>query len=72
MTENEIASIVFKTSLQIHNGLWPGLLESTYQECLFHEIRKRGIFIEKQKPLPLIYKETKLEIGYRIDLMIGK
>jgi len=70
MTENEIASIVFKTSLQIHKNLGPGLLESTYQECLYHEIQKRGLFIEKQKPLPLIYNDTKLEIGYRIDLMI--
>ena len=50
----------------------PGLLESAYEECLFYEIRQAGLFVEKQKPLPLIYKEVNLEIGYRIDLLVEK
>lgn len=70
MTENEIAKVVFGSALKIHKDLGPGLLESTYQECLFHEIKGKGLHIEKQKPLPLIYKNTKLEVGYRIDLIV--
>jgi len=70
MTENEIAKHVFESSLEIHRNLGPGLLENTYQECLYHEIRKRGLFVEKEKGLPLNYKNVELEIGYRIDLMV--
>lgn len=70
MTENEIAKQVFESSLNIHRALGPGLLESTYQECLYFEIQKKGIHIEKEKPLPLIYKDIELEVGYRIDLLI--
>ena len=70
MSENEIAKHVFESSLDIHRNLGPGLLESTYKECLFFEIQKKGLHIEKEKPLPLVYKDVKLEIGYRIDLLI--
>ena len=70
MTENEIAKKVFESSLNIHRALGPGLLESTYQECLYFEIQKAGLHIEKEKPLPLIYKDIKLEVGYRVDLLI--
>jgi GxxExxY protein len=72
MTENELAKIVFDLGLKVHKTLGPGLLESTYEECLYYEISKKGLFVEKQKPLPLIYEEVKLEIGYRIDLMIER
>jgi GxxExxY protein len=70
MTENELATIVFECGLKVHKTLGPGLLESSYEECLNYEIKKNGLFVEKQKPLPLIYEEVKLEIGYRIDLMV--
>ena len=70
MTENEIAKIVFEKGLKIHKILGPGLLESSYEECLFYEINKAGLFVEKQKSLPLVYEEIKLDIGYRIDLMV--
>lgn len=69
-TENEIATIVFESSLKFHKNLGPGLLESAYQECLIHEIKKKGLFIEKEKPLPLIYEDIKLDLGYRIDIML--
>jgi GxxExxY protein len=71
MTENEISKIVFNSALKVHQALGPGLLESAYCECLFYELAKSGLLIEKQKPLPLIYEEVKLEVGYRIDLMVG-
>ncbi len=69
-TENEIAKVVFDCALKVHKKLGPGLLESAYEECLFYELKKRGLKVIKQKPLPLIYEEVRLEIGYRIDLMI--
>lgn len=70
MTENEIANLVFDCALKVHHALGPGLLESAYEECLFYEIKETGLFVEKQKPLPLIYKDIKLDIGYRVDLMV--
>jgi GxxExxY protein len=70
MTENELAKIVFERGFKVHKALGPGLLESSYEECLFYEISKTGLLVEKQKPLPLIYEEIKLEIGYRIDIMV--
>ncbi|BAU54986.1 GxxExxY protein [Mucilaginibacter gotjawali] len=70
MTENEISRIVFDCALKVHQHLGPGLLESTYQECLFYELNKTGLKIEKQKPLPLIYEEIRLDVGYRIDIII--
>jgi GxxExxY protein len=48
------------------------LLESAYEECLYNELKQIGIFVEKQKPLPLVYKEVKLDIGYRVDLLVEK
>jgi GxxExxY protein len=66
--------IIFKqlldSSFKVHTSLGPGLLESAYQECLYYELTKIGLKVEKQKALPLIYEEVKLDIGYRIDLMI--
>src|SRR6187402_590377 len=70
MTENELSRIVFDCALKVHQTLGPGLLESAYEECLFFELKKTGLKIEKQKPLPLIYEEIKLEIGYRLDIII--
>jgi len=70
MTENEISKVVFDCSLKVHKALGPGLLESAYEECLFYELKKTGLKIEKQKPLPLIYEDVKLEAGYRVDIII--
>lgn len=70
MSENEIAKSVFKAALKVHQELGPGLLESTYTECLYFELSKIGLIVEKQKPLPLIYEEIKLEVGFRIDLLV--
>ncbi len=70
ITEDEISKIVFEAALKVHKTLGPGLLESTYEECLFYELKKYDLFVEKQKPLPLIYEEVKLDIGYRLDIII--
>ena len=70
MTENEIASVVFESALRVHKRLGPGLLESAYEECMFYELKKTNLKVEKQKALPLIYDEVRLDIGYRLDLII--
>ncbi len=71
LTENEIATIVFESALKIHKALGPGLLESTYEECLAYELRKCGVDVVQQKALPLVYEEVKLDVGYRIDMMVN-
>lgn len=70
MTENEISQIVVDYALKVHKALGPGLLESAYEECLFFELKNAGLFVEKQKALPLIYESVKLDVGYRIDMII--
>lgn len=72
MNENELAKIVFESGLKVHRALGAGLLESAYEECLFYELTKQNILVEQQKALPLVYKEVKLDAGYRIDLLIEK
>ncbi len=61
---------IFDASFKVHSALGPGLLESSYEECLYYEIKKSGLKVVKQKPLPLIYEDVKLEVGYRVDLMV--
>lgn len=72
ISENEISRIVYEAGYMVHKALGPGLLESAYEECLFYELSENGLFIEKQKPMPLIYKEVKLDVGYRLDLLVEK
>ena len=70
MNTEEIFKKVLDSSFTVHSALGPGLLESAYTECLFYELLEKGLKVEKQKPLPLIYKEVRLDTGYRIDLMV--
>jgi len=70
MTENELSRIVFDSALKVHQNLGPGLLESAYEECLFYELKKTGLDVQKQKALPLVYEQVKLDVGYRIDIII--
>ncbi len=70
MTENEIATQILGCALDVHKVLGPGLLESAYQECLYYKLYKEGLHIEKEKPMPLVFEEVKLECGYRIDLLV--
>lgn len=72
MNENELSGIAFDAALKVHKNLGPGLLESAYEECMYYELWKDAILVEKQKPLPLVYEEVKLEIGYRVDLILEK
>ena len=70
MNIEEIFKTVLDCSFQVHTALGPGLLESAYEECLYYELRQLSLKVGKQKPLPLIYKEVKLDAGYRIDLLV--
>ena len=70
MSENELSKVVFDAALEVHKSLGPGLLESAYEECLAYELRKTGLRVEKQRPLPLIYEEVHLEVGYRVDILL--
>lgn len=70
MTENDLSNKVIGLAIKVHTALGAGLLEKTYQECLFYEISKAGLYCEKEKPMPLIYEEVKLDCGYRLDLLI--
>jgi GxxExxY protein len=68
--ENKLATGAIGAAINVHKLLGPGLLESVYKECLFYELVKTGFYVEKEKPLPVIYQEIRLECGYRLDLVV--
>jgi len=70
MDIEKIFKSILDCSYKLHSALGPGLLESAYTECLLYELERSGYYVEKQKQLPLIYKEVKLDAGYRIDLLV--
>ncbi len=70
MHENEISERIIGCAIEVHKALGPGLLESVYQECLASDFKAQGLRFEKQKPVPLVYREVKLDCGYRIDFLV--
>ncbi len=68
----EVVTLIIGCAIKVHKALGPGLLESAYKECLYYELLKAGLFVEKEKPMPLIYEEVKLDVGYRIDLLVER
>jgi GxxExxY protein len=72
MHENEISGIIIDICFEIHSTLGPGLLESVYEEILCYELKQRGIPFERQKALPVIWKELKMDIGYRSDVIVDR
>ncbi|MFW5755589.1 MAG: GxxExxY protein [Tangfeifania sp.] len=70
MTENEISYKIRGAIFKVYNALGPGLLESAYEAVLAYELNKMGLDIKTQVPLPLIYEEVKLDVGYRIDILV--
>jgi len=69
---NKITERIIGAAMQVHRTLGPGLLESAYEACLSYELRKGGLDVEQQKPVPLVYEEVKLECGYRMDLLVER
>jgi len=72
MNENEISNKIIGLAIKVHTALGPGLLESAYEEYMYYELNKSGLYVEKQKTLPLVYEAIKLDAGYRIDLIVEK
>ena len=72
LNENELSRIAIDCAIKVHRNLGPGLLESVYKECLFFELQKMNLHVEKEKPLPLIYNTVKLDCGYRLDILLEK
>jgi len=72
MKVNDITKEILDSAYKVHTALGPGLLKSAYQACLAYELRKKGLFVEEEKPLPFIYEEVKLEVGYRIDILVER
>ena len=76
MTERErlskITEVIIGAAIHVHRVLGPGLLESAYAACLAYKLEKKGLVVEQQKPVPLVYEEVKLECGYRMDLLVEK
>ena len=70
MELNELSGKIIGLGIEVHNALGPGLLESSYKECLYYKIGKSGLYVEKEKPMPLVFENVKLECGYRIDLLV--
>lgn len=70
MEINKITEKVIGCAIEVHKILGPGLLESAYEECLYFELINNGLKVKRQIPVPVIYKEIKLECGYRIDLLV--
>ena len=70
MDINNLSYKIIGLAIEVHKELGPGLLESAYQECLYYEIKNAGLYVEKEKALPIIYKDIKIDHGYRIDLLI--
>ena len=70
MTEDQLSKIALDCAMRVHTALGAGLLESAYEECLFYEFSQKCIAVERQKPMPLVYCNVKLDCGYRIDLLL--
>jgi len=70
MEINEITKKIIGCSIEVHKNLGPGLLESAYEECLTFELEKAGLNYKRQQPTPVIYKDIKLDCGYRIDILV--
>ncbi|WP_158840599.1 GxxExxY protein [Polaribacter sp. L3A8] len=68
--DNKITEKIIGAAIEVHKTLGPGLLESAYQECLFFELKNLGLNVKKEVSLPIMYKEIKLDHGYRIDLLV--
>jgi GxxExxY protein len=70
--ENKIANQVIGIAIEIHKKLGPGLLESVYQDCLYYKIEQSGLIVEREKVLPIVFEEMKIDSGYRVDLLVEK
>ncbi len=72
MSEEEIIKIILDEAFNIHKTIGPGMLENVYQTCLAYKLRQRGLYVETEKPVPVIFEDIKMECGYRADLVVER
>jgi len=72
MHENELTNKIIGSCIEVHKALGPGLLESAYKASLAYKLVKEGLYVETEKPMPLVFEEVKLECGYRMDLLVER
>ena len=72
MGEEDLIKIILDEAFHIHKRIGPGMLENVYQTCLAYRLRQRGLFVETEKPIPVIFEEIKMECGYRADLVVER
>ncbi|KAA9347120.1 GxxExxY protein [Larkinella humicola] len=70
MEDSKLSYQIIKGAIEVHRALGPGLLESAYQECLQYELSEYGLYVEREKPMLIVYKEVRLNHGYRMDLLV--
>jgi len=70
MQEDLLTKSIIRLAIDVHTALGPGLLENVYQECLYYKIKKAGFLVEKEKVMPVVFEDVRLDCGYRIDLLI--
>ena len=70
MTEEEIIKVVLDEAFHIHKTIGPGMLENVYKTCLAYRLRKRGLYVETEKPVPVIFEEVRMNCGYRADIVV--
>lgn len=70
MTEDELSKVIIGLAIQVHAALGPGLLENVYKECLYYKIKQYGLKVEKEKPMPVVFEDVRLDCGFRLDLLV--
>ena len=70
MNENELSNKIIGLAMDVHTALGPGLLESAYKACFYYKIGGSGLYVEKEKPIPMVFEGIRLDCGYRIDLLV--
>lgn len=72
LVKQEVTQTVIGAAIEVHKALGPGMLESAYEECLCYELEMQGLQFKRQMPLPVVYKNVKLDCGYRLDLIVER
>jgi GxxExxY protein len=70
MTDDDVSSKIIGLAIEVHRSLGPGLLESAYNQCLFYELKANGLHVEREKSMPIVYKDVTLDHGYKLDLLV--
>jgi GxxExxY protein len=72
MNENQLATKIIGVAMGVHTKLGPGMLETVYKECLYYKLKQLNFEVEKEKPMPMVFEDVRMECGYRLDLLVDK